>query len=142
MQEIRSRIHRTIENFPYSGKHGEWQLLLNRYVSTANSDHYKLQKYPYVLIFPFFKAALAQVQLRSVFACLGRFSNFATIQFSPVWSWSVKLSPNAAFWSCSISLVYSNISRLKNESIAEGSEYVNSQTKFLKFLFFDVRPQN
>ena len=30
MQEIRSRIHRTIENFPYSGKHGEWQLLLNR----------------------------------------------------------------------------------------------------------------
>ena len=30
MQETRSRIHRTIENFPYSGKHGEWQLLLNR----------------------------------------------------------------------------------------------------------------
>ena len=30
MQEIRSRIHRTIENFPYTGKHGEWQLLLNK----------------------------------------------------------------------------------------------------------------
>ena len=32
MQEIRSRIHRTIETFPYTGKHGEWQLLLNKYV--------------------------------------------------------------------------------------------------------------
>ena len=31
MQEIRSRIHRTIETFPYTGKHGEWQLLLNKY---------------------------------------------------------------------------------------------------------------
>jgi len=32
MQEIRSRIHRTIETFPYTGKHGEWQLLLNKMV--------------------------------------------------------------------------------------------------------------
>lgn len=39
MQEIRSRIHRTIENFPYSGKHGEWQLLLNRMVCSYLVHH-------------------------------------------------------------------------------------------------------
>lgn len=30
MQEIRSKIHSTIEGFPYSGKYGEWQPLLNK----------------------------------------------------------------------------------------------------------------
>jgi len=39
MQETRSRIHRTIENFPYSGKHGEWQLLLNRMVCSYLVHH-------------------------------------------------------------------------------------------------------
>jgi hypothetical protein len=30
MKGIRAKIHETIENFPPSGKHGEWQLLLNK----------------------------------------------------------------------------------------------------------------
>jgi len=39
MQEIRSRIHKTVEHFPYSGKHGEWQLLLNKMVCSYLVHH-------------------------------------------------------------------------------------------------------
>jgi len=39
MQELRTRIHRTIEHFPYSGKHGEWQLLLNKMVCSYLVHH-------------------------------------------------------------------------------------------------------
>ncbi len=39
MQELRSRIHRHVENFPPAGKHGEWQLLLNKMISSYLVHH-------------------------------------------------------------------------------------------------------
>jgi hypothetical protein len=39
MQEIRSKIHRNIEGFPYAGKIGEWQLLLNKMVCSYLVHH-------------------------------------------------------------------------------------------------------
>ena len=34
MKESQLRIHRTIENFPPPGKHGDWELLLHKMVSS------------------------------------------------------------------------------------------------------------
>jgi hypothetical protein len=34
MYEYRTRIHRMVEQFPPPGKHGDWQLLLHKMVSS------------------------------------------------------------------------------------------------------------
>ena len=45
MYEYRTRIHRMVEQFPPPGKHGDWQLLLHKMVSSylVNIDLLRMQ---------------------------------------------------------------------------------------------------
>jgi hypothetical protein len=35
MSEFRTRIHRIVENYPAPGKHGDWQITLNKLVFSS-----------------------------------------------------------------------------------------------------------